>query len=236
MAYVPSYKSRIFVGPLAWSGYVRGINESFDSAVLDTTTIADQDMTYIYGVNSGQVSLDMLLDGSGAAGSQFATLNTWRSTSQVVTIGVEGIAAGAPVWLIQADESNFTVNSAAEDVVSVAGAYMTDGLVGAGVVIDTLTAITVDGNGTAIDNGASTSNGGVGHLHITAFSGLTSTSVILEHSTDNVSFATLGTFTTATGTTSERITVTGTVNRYVRVRDDVTGTGSNTRIVSFARN
>ena len=121
---------------------------------------------------------------------------------------------------------------------SVSGSYNTDGQVGYGVIIDPLTAITVDTNGTAVDNGASTANGGIAHLHITAFSGLTSNSVIVEHSTDNISFATLGTFTLATGLTSERLVIAAgtTVNRYVRVRDDVTGTGSCTRIVSFARN
>ena len=238
MAFVPSYKSRLFVGPLAWSAYVRSVNESNDSAMLDTTTINDTDSTFIYGMNSGAITLDMLLDGSGAAGSQFAMLNTWKGAAQVVTVGFEGADRGSPVWLASAPQSNFTVNSAVADVVSVSGAYMTDGLVGYGVVIDPLTAITADTNGTSVDNGAATSNGGVGHLHVTAFSGFTSNSVILEHSTDNSAWSTLATFTSVTGTTSERITVAAatTVNRYLRIRDDVTGTGSTTRIVSFARN
>jgi len=60
--------------------------------------------------------------------------------------------------------------------------------------------------------------------------------VIVEHSTDNSAWGTLGTFTLTTGTTAERITTTGTVNRYLRIRDDVTGTGSCTRIVSVSRN
>lgn len=238
MAFVASLNSRIFVGSLAWTQYTRSKSLSMDTNMLDVTTLNDADMAYIPGQNSGTVSLDMLLDNSGAAGSQFITLNTWKATTQVVTLAFEGTTRGAPTWLVNADQGNFTVNSAATDVMSVSGSYNTDGQVGYGVIIDPLTAITVDTNGTAVDNGASTANGGIAHLHITAFSGLTSNSVIVEHSTDNISFATLGTFTLATGLTSERLVIAAgtTVNRYVRVRDDVTGTGSCTRIVSFARN
>jgi hypothetical protein len=236
MASVSSQTSRIFVGSIAWSQFTRSKSLSMDTAMLDTTTINDTDMQYIPGQNSGTVALDMLLDNSGAAGSQFITLNSWKAATQVVTLCFEGTTRGAPVWQIIADQANFTVNSGVSDVVSVSGSYNTDGVVGYGVVIDPLTAITADTNGTAVDNGAATSAGGIGQLHVTAFSGFTSNSVVLEHSTDNISFATLGTFTLTTGLTSERITVAGTVNRYVRVRDDVTGTGSTTRIVSFARN
>jgi hypothetical protein len=121
--------------------------------------------------------------------------------------------------------------------VKASGSVITSEGIDFGVVIDPETAITVDTNGTAVDNGASTANGGVAHLHVTAFSGLTSNSVIVEHSTDNAAWSTLGTFTLVTGTTSERLLITAgtTVNRYLRVRDDVTGTGSCTRIVTFNR-
>ena len=235
MAFVPSYKSRLFVGPLAWSVFTRGKTLSLDTQMLPVTTINDQDDTFIPGPNSGTVSLDMLLDASSAAGGQFATLNTWKSTPQVVTLCFEGADRGNPTWNIYADQSNFTQSSAVADVVTASGSYMTDGNVGYGVVIDPLTAITVDTNGTSVDNGAATSGGGIAHLHVTAFSGLTSDSVIVEHSTDNIAWSTLGTFASVTGTTSERLTVAGTVNRYLRVRDDVTGTGSVTRFVSFSR-
>lgn len=238
MAFVASLNSRIFVGSLAWTQYTRSKSLSMDTAMLDVTTLNDADMQYIPGQNSGTVALDMLLDNSGAAGSQFITLNTWKSATQVVTLCFEGTTRGAPVWEIVADQGNFTVNSAASDVVAVSGSYNTDGVIGYGVVIDPLQAITVDGNQTAVDNGASTANGGIAHLHVTAFSGLTSNSVIVEHSTDNITFATLGTFTLVSGVTSERLVIAAgtTVNRYVRVRDDVTGTGSCTRFVAFARN
>ena len=69
-------------------------------------------------------------------------------------------------------------------------------------------------------------------------SGLTSNVVTIEHSVDGVSsWATLVTFATVTGVTSERVAVAAgtTVRRFLRVVDTLTGTPIYTRSVSFAR-
>ena len=98
-----------------------------------------------------------------------------------------------------------------------------------------LAAITSDTNGTAVDNAAGTTNGGTGVVHVTAFSGFSGGVFKVQHSTDNSSWSDLITFTTVAGKTSERVTVSGTVNRYLRFFTDVTGTGSVTVQGSFAR-
>jgi hypothetical protein len=71
---------------------------------------------------------------------------------------------------------------------------------------------------TAHDNGSSTSNGAAGYAQL--FS-LTSGTVvwIIEHSTDNVTYSTLLSFTSAAALTGERVaTAAGvTVNRYTRL-------------------
>ncbi len=112
------------------------------------------------------------------------------------------------------------------------------GILDYGTIIEDLTAITIDGNGTARDGGAGSSNGGVAHIHSTAFSGFTSNDVTIEHSVDgSTSWATLVTFAQITGLSGERVEVAAgaTVRRYLRVVDNVTGTGSNTRSVAFGR-
>ena len=98
--------------------------------------------------------------------------------------------------------------------------------------------ITVDTTGTAQNNGAGTTNGGIAHLHVSAYSGLTSDVITIEHSVNgSTSWATLVTFATVTAVTSEQVVVAPgtTVRQYLRVVDDVTGTGSVTRAVAFAR-
>jgi hypothetical protein len=237
MAFVPSYSSRLYVGPLAWSLYAKGFSAQDETAMLDVTALVDTSKSFIPGQQNATATLDSMLDGSGAAGSQFITVNTWKSTPQVVTLLPQGGARGAVAEMLVGNQSQATISSNTNDVVMVSQSLQVDGGLSYGIVLDPETAITADTNGTATDNGASTSNGGVAHLHVTAFSGFTSNSVIVEHSSDNVTFTTLGTFTLATGVTSERLVISAgtTVNRYLRVRDDVTGTGSTTRTVAFAR-
>ena len=79
-------------------------------------------------------------------------------------------------------------------------------------------------NGTSVDNSASSASGGAGYLQ--AFSLSSGTPVVkIQHSSDNSSFSDLITFTASTAISSEYLTVSGTVNRYIRVIS--TGTFSN---------
>jgi hypothetical protein len=155
----------------------------------------------------------------------------------VETLGPSGAAITNEVWMVTANQSNVSMASAVADKVTAQTSITHDGAIDRGVIIAAETAITIDTNGTSVDNGASTANGGVAHLHVTAYSGLTSNSVIVEHSTNDSIWTTLGTFASVTGVTSERLVIAPgtTVNRYLRIRDDVTGAGSCTRAVAFAR-
>ncbi len=237
MPFASAQVSRLYVGLLQFSGYTKGYNLAYQSEMLDVTVLTSTSKEFIPGQESATFNVDMLLDNAATASSQFGILYTAKSTPQVVTLAPSGTARGAETWQVQSNELNFNTTAAAADVVNATVAFQSDGLVDPGVVIDPETAITVDTNGTSVDNTAATSNGGVAHLHVTAYSGLTSNSIILEHSTNNSVWTTLATFTLVTGTGSERLVVAPgtTVNRYLRIRDDVTGTGSCTRFVSFAR-
>ena len=237
MPFASAQVSRLYVGLLQFSGYTKGYNLAYQSEMLDVTVLTSTSKEFIPGQESATFNVDMLLDNAATASSQFGILYTAKSTPQVVTLAPSGTARGAETWQVQSNELNFNTTAPVADVVNATVAFQSDGLVDPGVVIDPETAITVDTNGTSVDNTAATSNGGVAHLHVTAYSGLTSNSIILEHSTNNSVWTTLATFTLVTGTGSERLVVAPgtTVNRYLRIRDDVTGTGSCTRFVSFAR-
>lgn len=237
MAFVASYNSRLFVGAAQWASYARGFTYNDDTAMLDVTTLVDTSKQYIPGQRTGTVSLDLLLDTAATAGGEFATLNTWKGTPQVLSLTPSGTARSAETWLLQANQSNATVTAPVADVVTAAVSIQCDGGVDAGVVLDPTTAITATTSSTSVDNTTSTSNGGVAHLHVTAYSGLTSNTITVEHSTNNSTWATLGTFTVVSGTTAERLVIAAgtTVNRYLRVTDTIVGVGSCTRFVSFAR-
>lgn len=107
-----------------------------------------------------------------------------------------------------------------------------------GVILQELEAKTGDWDtdSESVDNAASSANGGAGYLQVTAYSGFDSVVYKIRHSADDSTYADLITFTTVTaGPTAERKTVSGTVNRHLLVSGDVTGTGSATAMVGFAR-
>lgn len=94
-----------------------------------------------------------------------------------------------------------------------------------------ITANSGAGNGNANDNGASTSLGLVAYQHIKSMT-TGSITIVLDDSPNNSSWSTLMTFTTvADGSepAAERKTVSGAINRYIRIR--TTGDFANIRFV-----
>lgn len=82
----------------------------------------------------------------------------------------------------------------------------------------------------------STVNGGVGYQAISAYSGFTGVVGKIRHSADDTTYADLITFTNVTtGPIAERLTVSGTVNRFTCSTGTVTGAGSITPFVGFCR-
>lgn len=237
MAFIPGFNSRYYVGSMRFSVYGKSLSAGVTAAQLDITSQEDRAKLYAYGQKDGSASIEMMLDTAYAATSQFTILNSWLGSSQVCTFGFDTLAAGATAWMINGNQSSVTYDDPVDGIVGVTVNIQPDGPVDWGVVLDAETAITVDTNGASTNNGGATTNGGVAHLHVTAYSGLTSNAIRIEHSTNNSTWATLGTFATVTGLTSERLVIAPgtTVNQYLRVVDDVTGVGSCTRIVTFAR-
>jgi hypothetical protein len=114
--------------------------------------------------------------------------------------------------------------------------YTVTGTKDEGVILEPDSARTVSWTGAAVDNAVLTSNGGAGHLQVTAYSGLTGVVAKVQHSVDNSVWVDLVTFTNVTSApNAQRIAVSGTVNRWLRSIGTVTGTGSITVMSGFAR-
>lgn len=234
MSYVPGFKSRILAGDLHLSAYARDISFPWSQDMLDSTVFTtDGSKTFIPGAEGSTVSVEGLYDVTA-----FSDLTGWKAAAaQAVTIAPSGLALGSELWMVNALETEFATSSPVGDIAAFSLAAVTDGISDYGVSLADLAAVSADADGTSSDAGASTANGGVGHLHVTAYSGLTNIVVKVQHSANNSVWADLLTFTTASGTTSERAVVAAgtTVNRYLRASFDVTGTGSATCQVGFAR-
>lgn len=153
-------------------------------------------------------------------------------TSDVVMTYCRGTSLGSPAMSLVAKQSNYDGNRAADGsftfaVTALSNLYGSDWgkLLTAGKRTDTTAT-----NGTGVDMiGAAGANGLQAWLHVFAFTG-TSATIKLQSSSDNGgadAFADVagGAFTVATGITSERIAITGNLERYLRVV--TTGTFTN---------
>lgn len=243
MAFQAGPTARVAIGSLRASAYTRNFSLPSTTDMIDVTTleqvgVSGRPKVFIPGQDTSTFSIDGPLDIDAVDTQMFDRLKNWKQTSAPITVGMQGFGAGSQVILINGIQTQLSTTTAHNGSVDWSATAQTDGMTDFnGVTLVDLSDATADASSTSIDNGASTANGGVAHLHVTAFTGLTSDAIILEHSTNNSVWATLGTFQTVTAVGSERLVIAAgtTVNRYLRISDDVTGTGACTRLVAFAR-
>lgn len=226
---------------------------------LDTTVFGNSDKTYRAGLRDGSVSYEGLFDGTalstastastGALDAKFATALA-ASTSPIVTYGPEGDTQGRRARLFRHETVEYVAGSPVDDIVKVSAAGNMSTRADYGVWLHALAARTSTsvalGN---VDSGytAGTTGGGVGHLHVTATSTLTSVVVKIQHSSAATTGSTdawtdLITFTSFDETTiaaaAQRSTASGTVKRRTRaIISTYTGGASKTATfaVAFAR-
>lgn len=161
-----------------------------------------------------------------------------QETADVVCVGYGGDTLGQPFYgYAGVYKGLYAPQCQTGNLTKANTKFLFNGAIDDGVILHPLAARTTDTNGTTVDQSAGTSSGGAGYVQVTAFSGFSQAVITIEHSTDGSSWSTLLTFATVTSApTAERVTVSGTVNRYVRAVIDVTGSGSITVFVGFNRN
>ena len=239
MAFKNAQQTRVLVGSLNYSAYATTASVTSETMMLETTTLVDAAKRFIPGLTGANLSLDLLMDTDTATGGEWSNATAWKSNSTLpITYANAGLTTGSECFLVRGLETAFTIASKTSDKVTANLSALTTDATDVGTVLEDLTVITATGNGTARDLTAASTNGGIAHLHVTAFSGVTNDIVTIEHSVDGATaWATLVTFATVTGITSEAFTVAaGTaVRRYLRVVDTVTLTPTLTRSVAFAR-
>lgn len=167
-------------------------------------------------------------------------LRTTQGTSRVVCYAFEGDTIGQPfVGHTGAFGAKYKVLAKVGDLTKAQVEYVITGQRDEGVILQSTATKTADWNtegADSVDNGASSSNGGAAYLHVTAFSGFSGFVAKVRHSADDVTYADLATFANVTAApAAERVTVAGTVNRHLAVDGNVTGTGSITCWLGFAR-
>jgi hypothetical protein len=217
------------------------LNEATTTTEIETaevTTFGDQDKTYIVGLSDGTISTSGLFDSTAGASDDVLT-GLIADEDNTFTVLPSGVAAGNPAVIANGQMTSYEVSSPVGDVISISAEVQADGGLLHGVA---LTGLVNTGSASAattgINNGSSTANGGLFNLHVTANSRDGAATLKVQHSSDNVSYVDLVTFTavSASTTVGESITSTGTVNQYLRTLSTLAGaSGSVTYNISAAR-
>ncbi len=224
--------------------YFNSVTTSAMAEAVETTTFGSANKTYAVGMKDGTVSLEGLWAGDVLGVDETLTAAIASTTKKIITVGSEGAAIGRRAQLINTDETSYEISSAVADMVSISAEAQASGTVGGldgGVLLAVQQSVTATVNNTSVDNSASSANGGVGHLHVTANTRNGAATIKIQHSANNSTWADLTVFTATTSstTTSERIEVAAgtTVNRYLRtiVSAFAGSSGSATITVGFAR-
>ena len=226
------------------STYFTSATTSAMAEAVETTTFGSASKTYAVGMKDGTVSLEGLWAGDVLGVDETLATAIAATTKKIITVGSEGAAIGRRAQLVNTDETSYEIKTAVADMVTISAQAQASGTVGGlngGVLLAAQQSVTATVNNTSVDNSASSLNGGVGHLHVTANTRNGAATIKIQHSANNSTWADLIVFTATTSatTTSERIEVAAgtTVNRYLRaiVSAFAGSTGSATITVGFAR-
>jgi len=150
------------------------------------------------------------------------------ASQPILTIGPPpGLAAiGDVAKMMLADLTSHNVDSSIQNLTVTSAQFLACEGLRRGLVLAPLGVYSTTGNGASIDNGAATTNGLVAHLHTTTKAGTTPTlDWKVQHSVDNSTWVDLITFAQVTDKNVQRLSATGTVNRYLRAIRTIGGSG-----------
>lgn len=220
--------------------YLNSASVSAAVETPETTTFGSSDRSYIVGHNEGTLSFEGLFDGSADVVDEVLHTALGNTTDKVITVSTDSTSVGGRTILASSASTSYEISSPLTDVVSISAEAIANGGLDYGTWLVCETSVSVTTNTTGVDNGASSANGGVAHLHVTANARTATTEIAVQHSSDNSTFADLVVFDVVAISTldAERLIVSAgtTVNRYLRTRTTIaSGTGAITRSVAFSR-
>lgn len=230
------------------SSYFNSADVSQTTETAETTAFGATSKSYLVGLRDGTLSLSGMwaADTDGSDEELSAILGS--ATTPIVTVQYNSGTIGNRATLAKAHETSYSVSSPVADVVTITADFnaSTDSTanltlgIAQGVQLTTGSAIAFGSLGdlASADGAASSANGGMGNIHVTANTLDAACTIKIQDSTDDSTFADLITFSavSAATKTTEQKAVTGTVNRYLRATASSAATsGSITFHVAFAR-
>lgn len=230
---------KVYVDEFDFSSYFNDVSALTTVETAETTSFGSSAKEYIPGLKDGSVSLSGLFESTDGEGTDSYFDSILGGTAkQNIIVAEEGHVNGYRAVMLESDATSYEVSAAISDVVQASAEFQSSEGVEHGVILSSGSAISASENGTSVSNDASTANGGVGYVSVPLNTRNGNVDIKVQHSDDNLVFTDLITFTAVSSATkaSERVEVTGTIAKHLRVSYTVAGsTGSATPIVAFSR-
>lgn len=232
MAFSHGSKAKGLLNGYDLSSYLRGISFSGSLDTADASVMGLTSKQYVTGMLDANLSLDGVFD--GAAGAQDEIISGIFDASTVADQFVycpQGYATlGQPAYGFEGNKNAYEVSTPIGDVASWTAGIQSNVGWERGIILHPYQAEGAGGNTTGVDQTASTSNGASAYLQVASGALL---AVKVQDSADNSVWADVAglTFSTLSTRGFQRLAVTGTIRRYVRVL----WTGTGTFAVSFNR-
>jgi len=232
---VLSSKSRVMADQYDISQFLQKMNAQRNRDLVSSDTLTSESHEYTPVLRGGSFMLEGLYRTNEIAGATLQEIFAALPDTQIIVTGYPDTrAAGKPALLMYADVLKYNLDAVVADLVKAQIECTSQKwAVEHGVSLHDLTAETGTGNGTSVNNGAATTNGGVGVLHVPAIAGAAPSVVVtIQHSTNGSTWADLLSFAAAVAATKERIEVAAgtTINQFLR---EVHTFGGTTTSITF---
>lgn len=252
MAFVFGTSTRVWIDGRQAACVINEITQEAELDEAEVTTLCSTIKDYIPGLAEVTIELEGYFDTNtvSPANTMEAIFHGKISSGDVfpVTFAPEGGAdTGDPAYIMNGFLQEYSIENTVDEAAAVEATMRCTSSLARGKIVERGSiARTATGNaGTTVgtdvlDNGASTTNGGIAVLNVFAASGTTpSATVTLQHSADNSTYADLATFSAKTAIDGEYLVVPAgtTVNRYLRARWVISGTSPSFNFnLAFKRN
>ena len=246
--FIHGKNTAVYIDEFDLTSYFTDVSITQENEVAETTAFGDTNKSYLLGLRAGTLSMSGMWSADTDGSDEELQALLGNATTPLLTVREGAAAIGGSAVIAQANETSYAITSPVADVLTVTADFectpnqvsnLTFALAG-GVQLTAGASIAHGslGNLSSVDNSASSANGGAATLHIPANTVNGNTTIKVQHSANNSTWADLISFTVvgASTKTSEIKAVSGTVNRYLRATASTAGSsGSITFMIAFAR-
>lgn len=221
MSAIHGKNGRVFVNGYDISTFLRSFSLEISLETADITGFTLNSKKHLTGQSDAVSSGEGFFD--GAVGAIDAILAGIKGTGSIWSYYPEGITNGYYGYGYRALRSNYGTQTTKDDAVRFSVAAQVSQGEERLQSIGGLTTKTSSGSTTVLDLGASGggSDGATIYFHATAISG--TAIVVVEDSPDNSTWSTLVSLTNVSAIGAQRVEVSGTVERYIRVTTTLDG-------------